>query len=91
MPQAKARFRLKKNLMILLAILFPGLSFLFRGKILSALIAIVLQIVAFLTFLFFGAGLLLWIILAVWATLSYTNARADKRNKRMIKLMRAKS
>jgi hypothetical protein len=77
--------------MILLAILFPGLSFLFRGKILSALAAIVLQVIAVFTFLFFGVGFLLWVILAVWATVSYSNARAEKRNKKMIKYLRAQS
>lgn len=77
--------------MILLAIVFPGLSFLFRGKILSALAAIILQVIAVFTFLLFGAGVLLWGILATWATVSYSNARAEKRNRRLVRYMRAHS
>jgi uncharacterized protein (DUF58 family) len=74
--------------MILIAILFPGLSFLLRGKILSALVALVLQIIAVITFLFFGIGFMLWLILAIWAVVSYQNARTQKYQRQMVKAMR---
>lgn len=53
---------------MLLAILFPGLSFLFRGKILSGIVCIVLQIV-----------LIGWIPAAIWAVASLNNGRNEKR------------
>lgn len=77
--------------MILIAILCPGLSFLLRGKIISAIIAILLQIVAVFTFLIFGAGVILWGILAVWSVLSYNDAKNKKRHKQTLRAMRAQS
>jgi uncharacterized membrane protein len=74
--------------MILIAILLPGLSFLLRGKLISAVLAFVLQIIAVITFLFFGIGFMLWLILAIWAVLSYQNAKANKQHKQMVKAMR---
>lgn len=73
--------------MILIAILLPGLSFLLRGKLISALAAIVLQIIAVFTFLLFGIGFMLWLILAIWAVMSYQNAQASRRHKQAIKAM----
>ncbi len=74
--------------MILLSILIPGLSFLLRGKILSAILAFVLQGIAIFTFMFFGIGALLWIILAVWAIVSYNNAKNEKRHRETIQALR---
>lgn len=71
--------------MILIAILFPGLSFLLRLKIISAIIAIILQVISIITFLFFGAGFILWLILAIWAVMSYNNAKEDRRNRALIR------
>lgn len=76
--------------MILIAILIPGLSFLLRGKIVSAIIAFILQVVAVFTFLIFGIGALLWIILVVWAIASYNNAKKEKQHKEMMKILREK-
>ncbi|WP_343306619.1 YqaE/Pmp3 family membrane protein [Chitinophaga niabensis] len=76
--------------MILIAILCPGLSFLLRGKLIAAILAIVLQVVACFTFLFFGAGFFLWLILAIWAVMSYNNAKADKRSRAILKAMRSR-
>lgn len=77
--------------MIFIAILCPGLSFLLRGKIFSAILAIILQVVACFTFLFFGAGFFLWLVLAIWAVMSYNNAKADKRNRDIIQAMRSQN
>lgn len=77
-------------MMIIIALLCPGLSFLFRGKIISALLAFILQFVAVLTFVFFGAGFLLWGLLVFWAVSSYNNARADRRNREMVRAMQAR-
>lgn len=65
--------------MTLLAIFFPFLSFLFRGKILTAIICLILQVT-----------LIGWIPAAIWAVISLQNARADKRTERLIKVMKYK-
>ena len=65
-------------MMTLLAIFFPFLSFLFRGKILTAIICLILQVT-----------LIGWIPAAIWAVISLQNARADKRTDRLIKAMKS--
>lgn len=65
--------------MTLIAIFFPSLSFLLRGKLLTALLCLILQIT-----------LIGWIPAAIWAVLSLQNSRADRRNARLIKAMRSK-
>ena len=59
---------------MLLAILLPFLSFMVRGKILTGILCLVLQIT-----------LIGWLPAAIWAVLSLNNARAEKRNRRLIK------
>ena len=59
---------------MLLAILFPFISFIFRGKILSGIICLVLQIT-----------LIGWLPAAIWAVMSLNNDRADKRNDKLIR------
>ncbi|SCY74106.1 Proteolipid membrane potential modulator [Flavobacterium anhuiense] len=66
-------------MMTLLAIFFPSLSFLLRGKLLTALLCLILQIT-----------LIGWIPAAVWAVLSLQNARADRRNAKLIKVVKSK-
>ncbi|PRB86597.1 YqaE/Pmp3 family membrane protein [Chryseobacterium culicis] len=63
--------------MMLLAILLPFLSFMVRGKILTGIICLILQIT-----------LIGWLPAAIWAVLSLNNARADQRNDKLIKAMR---
>ena len=58
--------------MILLAILFPSISFLIRGKILTAILCFVLQIT-----------IIGWIPAAIWAVASLI----DSRNKTRIKAL----
>ena len=58
--------------MTLIAILFPGLSFLLRGKFFSAIIAFILQITLF--------G---WLPVAIWAVVSLHNSRNQKRIAKM--------
>lgn len=65
--------------MTLIAIFFPFISFLLRGRILTGIICLILQIT-----------LIGWIPAAVWAVISLQNARADKRNDKLIKSMRSK-
>ncbi|MRG45431.1 hypothetical protein GFS24_09910 [Chitinophaga sp. SYP-B3965] len=78
--------------MILIAIIAPWLSFLLRGKLLSALVAFILELFAVLLFLFFmPAFFVLWFIVATWAISSYNNAKADKRNRQLIRAMRYNS
>ncbi|WP_454047244.1 YqaE/Pmp3 family membrane protein [Chryseobacterium sp. Marseille-Q8038] len=62
---------------MLLAILLPFLSFMVRGKVLTGIICLILQIT-----------LIGWLPAAIWAVLSLNNARADQRNDRLIKAMR---
>jgi uncharacterized membrane protein YqaE (UPF0057 family) len=63
--------------MTLIAIFFPFLSFLLRGKIFTTIICLILQIT-----------LIGWIPAAVWAVLSLQNSRADRRNKKLIKALK---
>lgn len=65
--------------MTLIAIFFPSLSFLLRGRILTAVLCLILQIT-----------LIGWIPAAIWAVLSLQNARADRRNNKLIKAMRSR-
>lgn len=74
--------------MILIAIIAPWLSFLLRGKFLSAILAFILELIAVLLFFFFTpAFFVLWFIVATWAISSYNNAKADKRNRQLIRAM----
>lgn len=65
--------------MTLIAIFFPCVSFLLRGKIFTAIICLILQIT-----------LIGWIPAAIWAVISLQNSRADKRNIKLIKSLRSK-
>ncbi|AWI27225.1 YqaE/Pmp3 family membrane protein [Flavobacterium pallidum] len=65
--------------MTLIAIFFPFLSFLFRGRIITAVICLLLQIT-----------LIGWIPAAVWALISLQNARADKRTESLIRAVNEK-
>lgn len=71
--------------MLLLAIILPGVSMLLNGRIISGIIAIILQIIACLTFLVFGIGFLLWLILAIWAVNSRSKAKTERKFKEMEK------
>ncbi|MCT2407774.1 YqaE/Pmp3 family membrane protein [Chryseobacterium antibioticum] len=62
---------------MLLAILLPFLSFMFRGKILTGIICLILQITV-----------IGWLPAAIWAALSLNNARADRRNDKLIRAMK---
>jgi len=66
--------------MTLIAILVPWLSFFLRGRILTGILCLLLQIT-----------LVGWIPAAIWAVISLQNARADRRTDRMIKEMRRNS
>lgn len=63
--------------MTLIAIFFPFISFFLRGKILTAILCLLLQIT-----------LIGWIPAAIWAVISLQNSRADKRNQKLIKAMK---
>ncbi|RQO38248.1 YqaE/Pmp3 family membrane protein [Chryseobacterium sp. KBW03] len=63
--------------MMLLAILLPFLSFIIRGKVITGIVCLILQIT-----------LIGWLPAAIWAVLSLNNERADKRNDKLIKAMR---
>ena len=62
---------------MLLAILVPFLSFFFRGKIISAVVCLVLQIT-----------LIGWAPAAFWSVMSLHNARADRRNDKLIRAIK---
>lgn len=63
--------------MTLLAILLPWLSFILRGRILTGIICLLLQITV--------VG---WIPAAAWAVISLNEARANKRNARIVKAIK---
>ncbi|MBU0942078.1 MAG: YqaE/Pmp3 family membrane protein [Bacteroidetes bacterium] len=65
--------------MLLIAIIFPTLSFFLRGKILTAILCFLLQIT-----------IIGWIPASIWAVLSLQDSRADRRNKKLIKAMNKK-
>lgn len=60
--------------MILVAILLPWLSFFLRGKILSGIICLILQIT-----------LIGWLPAAIWAVVSRTDGKNKKRMNQMEK------
>lgn len=62
---------------MLLAILLPFLSFMVRGKILTGILCLILQIT-----------LLGWLPAAIWAAMSLSNERAERRNRRLIKTIK---
>jgi len=65
--------------MTLIAIFFPFLSFFLRGRILTGIICLILQIT-----------LIGWIPAAIWAVISLQNSRADRRTNKIIKAMKNK-
>lgn len=65
--------------MTLIAIFFPCISFLLRGRILTAIICLILQVT-----------LIGWIPAAIWAVISLQNARADRRNEKLIRSLRSR-
>ncbi|OFZ33310.1 MAG: hypothetical protein A3D92_00125 [Bacteroidetes bacterium RIFCSPHIGHO2_02_FULL_44_7] len=64
--------------MILLAILFPGISFLIRGKILHFIVCILLQLTV-----------IGWLPAAIWAVASLNDSRNEQRLKEMERRLRA--
>jgi len=62
---------------MLLAIIFPFLSFLFRGKVFTAIICFILQITV-----------LGWFPATIWAAMSLSNERAAQRNDELIRAIR---
>lgn len=60
--------------MILIAILLPWLSFLLRGRILRGILCLILQIT-----------LIGWLPAAIWAVVSLNDARADRRNRKLVR------
>jgi len=66
--------------MIFLAVIIPFLSFLLRGKIVSAIVCLILQIT-----------LIGWLPAAIWAVISLQNATAERRHQETLKALRANS
>lgn len=63
--------------MTLIAILLPWLSFLLRGRLIKGIVCLALQLT-----------IVGWVPAAVWAVIDLQNARADRRNRRLIRTMR---
>jgi len=66
--------------MTLLAILLPWVSFLLRGKLLSGIVCLFLQIT-----------LIGWLPAAIWAVISLQNARADRRNEKLLRTLQTRN
>ena len=62
--------------MTLVAILLPWLSFILRGRILTGILCLLLQITV-----------IGWIPAAIWAVISLQNAREDRRTRRIVRAM----
>lgn len=60
-----------------LAIVLPFLSFMVRGKVITGIICLILQIT-----------LIGWLPAAIWAVMSLNNERANKRNEDLIRAVR---
>lgn len=56
-----------------IAILLPFLSFFLRGKVLTGLLCLILQVT-----------IIGWLPAAIWASMSLNNERAEKRNQKLI-------
>ncbi len=65
--------------MTLIAIFFPFLSFILRGRIFTGIICLLLQIT-----------LIGWVPAAIWAVISLQNDRAESRNDKLIKALKNK-
>lgn len=63
--------------MMLIAILLPWLSFFLRGKILTGILCLLLQIT-----------LIGWLPAAIWAALSLNDSRENRRNKKLIRAIK---
>jgi uncharacterized membrane protein YqaE (UPF0057 family) len=63
--------------MMLIAILLPWLSFFLRGKILTGILCLLLQIT-----------LIGWLPAAIWAALSLNDSRENRRNRKLIKAIK---
>jgi hypothetical protein len=63
--------------MMLIAILVPWLSFFLRGKILTGIVCLLLQIT-----------LIGWIPAALWAAFSLSDSRENRRNRKLIRAMK---
>jgi hypothetical protein len=63
--------------MTLVAIIFPWLSFILRGRILTGIFCFFLQIT-----------IVGWIPAAAWAVISLNNSRAEKRTERIVRAIK---
>jgi hypothetical protein len=75
----------------LIAIFCSPLALLFAGKPISAifnLVLYVLSIVCWATIIFFHVGFLLWLLAFVHAAMAISDAREDRRARRIIRAMR---
>jgi len=63
--------------MTLIAILLPWLSFILRGRIFTGILCLLLQIT-----------IVGWIPAAAWAVISLNEARAERRNRKIVKAIR---
>ena len=63
--------------MTLIAIIFPCLSFLLRGRLLRFVVCLILQ-----------CTIIGWLPAAIWAVLDLQNSRAERRTRRIVRAMR---
>lgn len=66
--------------MVFIAVILPWLSFLLRRKWKSALLALILQVLAIYSLFPFGVGIVLWLATSVWAVLDYNASKIDNRS-----------
>ncbi|SFE72719.1 Proteolipid membrane potential modulator [Chitinophaga sp. CF118] len=63
--------------MMLIAILLPWLSFFLRGKLLTGIVCLLLQIT-----------LIGWLPAAIWAAFSLNDSRENRRNRKLIRAIK---
>ena len=64
---------------LLIALVLPWLTFFTIGRPIAGIVCLILQIT-----------LIGWIPAAVWAVISLQNARADRRNAKLVRAMRSR-
>ena len=72
-----------------IAILFPPLAILLKGKIIQATLNLILLLAGLALTLVFGLGLILWIVAIVHACVVVHRSHADRRHRELVNAMRA--
>jgi len=65
-------------MLYLVALLIPPLALLLCGKPIQAILSAVLWVIAWITSVIFGAGFIMWVILAIWSIMVVKDRNTKK-------------